>query len=115
MEALCVHRIFAAAGVPMEDVYVIPKNCVDPDTLVVQARRGGITFTVTVGPVGMPPDEFATRWPEAVRAYRRLTREEAVALTDRAAIRGRAVDIVAGMVLKGFPRRDFLGIQTEKL
>ena len=108
VEALCVHRIFAAAGVPMEDVYVIPKNCVDPETLklalgvMAVRRRPGeddLTFTVTVG---APTGEFMRRWPEAVRAYQKLSQEEAVALTDRTAIRMRAAEIIAAMVLKGF-------------
>ena len=106
IEALCVHRIFGAAGIPMDDVYMIPQ-CVDPVTgvegcLGVLARQGDRTFSVAVGPLGMSVEEFAKRWPEAVAAWRELPTAEAKALTDRAEFRDRAVEVLLQMAMYDF-------------
>lgn len=105
-EALCAYRIFAAAGVPLSSVYVIPNGCIDPNTgeehLGVQARDGERTFTLTVGKLNMTVKEFKQRWPEVVWVYRKLPAEEAIAVTDRTAIRSQAVEIFFAMAAKGF-------------
>ncbi len=102
-ETLAVHAIFSAAGIPMADVYVLPQ-CIDPQTgreeLGVQAQRGDRTFTVTVGPLGMPIEEFSARWSEAVRAVRQMGSEEHRRWIDSTQARSQAVTILAAVAQK---------------
>lgn len=107
-EAFAVHRIFHAAGVPYADIYVIPE-AIDWETgerqMAVQARQGGLTFTVTVGKVDFPVEEFAARWADAAEHVRGLSGQAFREMTDATEIRKRAAEILAAMALKGFRHR----------
>lgn len=102
-EALAVHAIFGAAGIPMADVYVLPQ-CIDPQTgreeLGVQAQRGDQTFTVTVGPLGMPLEQFRARWAKAVRTVRQTSNEEYQRWIDSTQARSQAAMILAAVSQK---------------
>lgn len=102
-EALAVHAIFGAAGIPMADVYVIPQ-CIDPQTgreeLGVQARRGDRAFTVVVGPLSVPLEEFPVRWSEAVHAVRQMGSEEHLRWIDSTQAHSQAAIIQAAAAQK---------------
>lgn len=108
-EALALHAIFhTAAGIPYDDIYVAADGYIDPETeepgLAVQAQQGKLTFTVVLGSLGMSKDEFAKKWPEAVRQFKAMNDADAKALVEATAVRDRAMDILLIMTAKGFKR-----------
>lgn len=106
-EALAAHEIFMAAGVSPEDIFVVP-GAVSPDgalgQLGVQVKQGALVFTVTVGPLGAIEKDFWTLWPRAARGWNDLSPDARRRSVEGAEIRGRVVEILAAMVLKGFRR-----------
>ena len=104
-EALAVHAIYAAAGIPAEDIYLVPYALTPSGVsgLGVMAKSGDLDFMVTLTPpfAGMEV-ELRREWAKATAAWNAASGEERARLRDSAAIRDSAVAIFEAMVAKGF-------------
>ena len=101
-EALAVHAIYEAAGASADEIFIVP-DAVAPEgaggQVGVLVRQGKKTFMVTVGETSK---EVVLRdWPRVVALWNQASPDVRRRLVEVSSIRGRAVEILAAMTLKG--------------
>lgn len=96
-EALALHMILQAGGVDAADIFVA---LTEANTLAVIVVEKGVQICgLSVGPVGMSPQEFQGRWPRAVRQLKSMSKADAQKFRDATKVRDSAVEILAGVQL----------------
>lgn len=100
-EALCVHTIFLAAGVALEDIFV---SYEDDRRFIVVAVEGSQKYAVGIGSLEFDRPTFEDKWTHATVTYNAATHDDRAAFTRKAQIRGQATMIIAELVSRGMGR-----------
>jgi len=99
-EALTVHSVFEAFGIPMSEIFVSYKGGI----LSVIARQGEKQFAVDVAKMEMTAEEFPDAWKEVVEVYNAAAQADRVTALDKTVARQQAVEILAALASHGFER-----------
>jgi hypothetical protein len=96
-EALAVHEALRRLGFVAEEIFVAE----GADGVHVVLRHAGKEFRVTLGPSSPPFEEFAQRWPRAVRDYNAASDAALQALWEDSEVSLRLAHFVIAMEVKG--------------
>jgi hypothetical protein len=99
-EALAVHRIYIAGGVSPDDIFVSYSG----GHFQVVAKQGQLEYRMLIGRLDLRKHVFAEKWQEATAAYNAMSPIERTSLVDGTQAREVAVNILAGLLAKGFKR-----------
>ena len=101
-EALALHSIFEAFGIPTEDIFVVYG---EHKRFQVVAKQGLLEFRVDVADLDLEKTEFIIAWMSIAAEYNAMPQAKRIAITESTKMRKQAVEIIGNMVMKGFRAR----------
>jgi hypothetical protein len=99
-ETWACHEALRRAGFRADDIYIIA-NANDGEVYV-QLQAQGKEFNLRVGPRGISIEDFQSKWSRWCVDIQTIAEDELQQMWESSLIRGRVVQLVADLTVKGF-------------